>query len=286
MLATDAAALLAQVPAPVTFVVPTEDSLTPEAYLARVCAERPGFELLRVPGDRDLPFASPAEVIRAIDPDDAEGIALAEKAGPATDVRRNPIFGATGGVENALLRAGVLNLIAAAIIVALNPVPTQLLTTGFALWVLFASASAILGAVTMKGKTAGTRFTFTTTALPTLLMGLAGLALAAALFLEPDAARRFFGIAVAVYATARGATDLWVALRVGSQTSTPRWLLFAGSALGFITAAAIVFGPNHGRGVVRLTLALYLGLTGVSLLAYVWSERHAAKRRVRELLGR
>ena len=55
--------------------------------------------------------------------------------------------------------------------------------------------------------------------------------------------------------------------------------------LGFVTALAIVFGPNHGRGVVRLTLALYLGLTGVSLVAYVLSLRRDARRRMRELLG-
>ena len=92
-------------------------------------------------------------------------------------------------------------------------------------------------------------------------------------------------IAVAVYAMARGAADLWVAMRVGSQTAKPRWLLYAGGVLGIVTALAIVFGPNHGRGIVRLTLALYLGLTGVSLLAYVWSVRRDAKRRMRELLG-
>ena len=167
----------------------------------------------------------------------------------------------------------------------LNPLPVQQLTVGFALWVAVASVSAIYGAVTMKGRTAGTRFTFTTTALPTLLMGIAGVALAVFLFSNPEAGRRFFGVVVAVYATARGAADLWVALHVGSETTKPRWLLYAGGVLGIVTALAIVFGPNHGRGVVRLTLALYLTLTGVSLVAYVWSIRSGARRRMRELLG-
>ena len=137
----------------------------------------------------------------------------------------------------------------------------------------------------MKRRTAGTRFTFTTTALPTLLAGLAGLAVASFLFADPEAGRRFFGVIVAVYAMARGAADLWVATRVGTQTAKPRWLLYAGGLLGIVTALAIFFGPNHGRGVVRLSLALYLGLTGVSLVAYVVSTRRAAKRRMRELPG-
>jgi hypothetical protein len=45
-----------------------------------------------------------------------------------------------------------------------------------------------------------------------------------------------------------------------------------------------VFGPNHGRGILRLSLALYLGLTGASLLIYVVSIKRAAARRTRELL--
>jgi hypothetical protein len=52
-----------------------------------------------------------------------------------------------------------------------------------------------------------------------------------------------------------------------------------------LTAAAIVFGPNHGRGILRLSLAAYLGMTGFAAIAYVVSVRRASKRRVRELLG-
>jgi len=122
-----------------------------------------------------------------------------------------------------------------------------------------------------------------TTALPTLLMGLAGLAVTAFLFADPEDGKRFFATAVAVYATARGAADIYVARRV-EQVAKPRWLLYAGGAIGIVTALAIVFGPNHGRGIVRLSLALYLGLTGASLVAYVWSVRRSARRRVRTLL--
>ena len=89
----------------------------------------------------------------------------------------------------------------------------------------------------MKRKTAGTRFTFTTTALPTLLAGLAGLAIAAFLFADPEAGREFFGVVVAVYAMARGSADLWVATRMGRQTAKPRWLLYAGGLLGIVDSA-------------------------------------------------
>ncbi len=286
VLASDTDELLSQVPAPTRFIVPTEDTLTPAAFLSDVCAERDGFELVRVRGGRGLAYSDPGEAVRAIDPDDTDGIILAGRATPIPRrAAHSPVYQATAGLRDALLRAGLLNLIAAAIIVGLNPVPEQVLTFGFAAWVAIASLSAIVGAVTMKRKTAGTRFTFTTTALPTLLAGIAGLAVAAFMFADPGTGREFFGVIVAVYAMARGSADLWVATRVDARTAKPRWLLYAGGLLGIVTALAIFFGPNHGRGVVRLSLALYLGLTGVSLVAYVVSVRRAAKRRMRELVG-
>ncbi len=286
VLVTDAVQLMATVPAPVLFVVPSEDSLTPAAFLDRVSAEREGFEITRVTGDRWLPFTRPVEAVRAISPSDAEGIALAERAKPvprrsSDDASRR----AAGSIEKTLLRTGLLNLAAAAVIVALNPVPAEQLTLGLAVWIAVASVSAIVGALGMRRKTAGTRFTFTTTALPTLLIGLAGVAIAAFLFSDREAGRRFFGVIVAVYATARGAADLWVATHVGTQTSKPRWLLYAGGLIGITTALAIVFGPNHGRGAVRLLLALYLGMTGASLIFYVVSVRRAARNRIRGLLS-
>jgi len=289
MLAVDAEDLLAQVPAPVRFVAPSGDALTPTAYLSRVSDARDGFELVTVEGERGVTYTSPAEGVRAIDPGDTEGIGLAEKLKPAVQGEADsPLHRATGGVESALLRAGLLNLFAAVLVLAIGlinaPNREQVLTVGFALWVTVASLSAIVGAFTMKRKTAGTRFTFTTTALPTLLMGIAGLALASFLFADPANARRFFGVMVAVYAMVRGAADIFTARRV-EQAAKPRWLLYAGGAIGILTALAIFFGPNHGRGIVRLSLALYLGLTGASLVAYVVSARRAAKQRVRSLLG-
>ncbi len=284
MLGTDAAELLRQVPAPARFVNPASDSLTPSAYLERVCTEREGFECVQVEGERGLPYTAPAEAVRAIDPADAEGIGLAEHARPAPAAAAvSPVFRATGGVENALLRAGLLNLAAAVAIALVRPDPMRL-TLGFALWIAAASLSAIVGAIGMKRQTAGTRFTFTTTALPTLLAGVAGLAVASFLFADPQDGQRFFGVMVAVYAMVRGAADIFTALRVG-RTAKPRWLLYAGGALGIGTALAIFVGPNHGRGIVRLSLAAYLALTGVSLLAYVTASRRAAQRRIRELLG-
>jgi len=290
MLATDAAELLAQVPAPVRFVAPADDAVVPTEYLARVCKSREGFEQFIVAGDRGLPYTHPAEAIRAIDPDDAEGIALAEKAKPLPQAEEQGfVFRATGGLESALLRAGLLNLAAAAVVLLLgllNPDNRdQLLTFAFSAWVVVASLSAIVGAFGMRGKTAGTRYTFTTTALPTLLLGVGGLALAAFLLAAPDNANRFFGVMVAMYALVRGAADIYMARNV-KETAKPRWLLYAGGAIGLFTALAVFFGPRHGRGVVLVALALYLTLTGISLLGYVYTNRRAAKRRVQELLGR
>ncbi len=285
VLGTDAAHLLASVPAPVRIIVPAEDALTPQRFLGEVAASREGLELQVVPGGRGLPYANPASAVRAIDPDDAEGIALAENAEPAPGLERsNPLVRATAGVENALLRAGLLNLAAAALVIGLHPVPSQLLTYGFMAWVLFASASAIVGALGMRGQTKGTRFTFVTTALPTLLTGVAGLIFASIVIADPELARRFFGVAVAVFAALRGVADLYLT-RTVERTGRPTWLLYLAGGLGILTALAVLLGPNHGRGLVRLSLALYLGATGATLVAYVVGARRAAKRRVALLLG-
>ena len=176
MLGTDAAELLAQVPAPVRFVVPSDDSLTPTAYLARVCAEREDSSWSRSRASEGCRTRTPPRPCAPSTPTDAEGIALAEQreAGRRRASGENPLFRATGGVESALLRAGVLNLVAAAWCIAWGCSTSrteQVLTLGFALWIAVASLSAIVGAIGMKRKTAGTRFTFTTTALPTLLGG-------------------------------------------------------------------------------------------------------------------
>jgi len=284
MLAPDTDELLAQVPAPVRFIVPSEDAMSPTEYLVRVCDRRDGFELITVPGEPGLPYAQPAEAVRAITPDDAQGIELAAHAAPAPQAASpDLVLRATGGVEGALLRTGTLNLVAAALIAGLHPVPEQLLTSGFAVWVTVASLSAVIGAFGMKSRTAGTRFSFVTTALPTLLMGVAGLVLASFLLADPEAGVRFFGGAVAVYAMARGSADLYLA-RSLEQTAKPRWLLYAGGAFGIITALAIVFGPSHGRGILRLSLAAYLVVTGVSLISFVVYTRRAAMRRAHELL--
>jgi len=285
MLAPGSDELLAQVPAPVRFIVPSHDALTPSEFLKRVCTEREGFEFVEVVGERGLPYASPVEAVRGITPTDTEGIALAERAKPAPErTAADPFLKALGGVENTLLRTGLLNLVAAAFILALHPIPGDLLTVGFTLWVLVASLSAIVGAFTMKRKTTSARFSFVTTALPTLLMGLAGLAVAGLMFSDPDTAKRFFGAVIAAYAMARGAADIYMASSI-RDAAKPRWLLYAGGLTGVITALAIVFGPNHGRGILRLSLAFYLGMTGASLLAYVISARRARRRLLRELLS-
>jgi len=286
VLATDSVELLAQVPAPVRFVLAAGDTLTPRAFLSAASERRDGFEVLVVEGGRGLPAERPLEAVRAIDPADDEGIVLAQRLVPRPIVaRRDPLGDAIGGVQSAVLRAGLLNLMAALLIVTLHPLNERVLTWGFAAWVAVASASAVVGALTMKRRTSGTRFTFTTTALPTLLAGLAGLVLAAVLFVDPAVGRGFFGVSVAVYAMVRGAADLFLAMRV-QQSARPRWLLFASAAIGLATALSILFGPSHGRGILRMSLALYLGLTGASLIAYVFSMRRAARRRIVELLGR
>ncbi|TLM98404.1 MAG: alpha/beta fold hydrolase, partial [Actinobacteria bacterium] len=82
MLATDSAALLAHVEAPVLFVSPSDDDLTAAGYLARVAAEHDGWEAVTVPGARGLQYRDPVAAVRAIAPDDSAALARAEKAAP------------------------------------------------------------------------------------------------------------------------------------------------------------------------------------------------------------
>jgi len=272
------------VPEPVRIIVPAGDTIVPVEFLSAVAHDRDGFEVVRVPGEAGLPYSHPAEAVRAIQPDDVAGISLAEHATPAKASPDNPVTRIAGDLEGALLRMGVLNLGAAALLVAFNPVSPQLLSFGFAAWIALASLSAIVGAIGMRRHTRGTRFTFATTALPTLLLGLVGLATAVFVVADPSAAGRVIGVLIALYATARGSADLYVALRVGEATK-PRWLLYASGTFGVVAGLAIVFGRNHGIGLIRLSLTLYLALTGVSLVAYVVAIRREAKLRISALMN-
>ncbi len=109
--------------------------------------------------------------------------------------------------------------------------------------------------------------------------------MASFLFADPgDGAKRFFGVAIAVYAHAFAVPPTSGSHGAWRRTARPRWLLYAGRDR-HRDGAAILFGPNHGRGMVRLLLALYLGLTGATTVAYVVALRRDAKRRVRDLLA-
>ena len=69
--------------------------------------QRDGFEVVEVPGGRSIPADRPAEIVRAVAPDDAIGISLAEKLEPAPAARTDsPVYRATAGVESAFLRSG------------------------------------------------------------------------------------------------------------------------------------------------------------------------------------
>ena len=103
--------LLAQVPAPVRFVAPSDDPLTPAAYLARVCAERDGFELVSGPGRARPALRAPCRG----GPRHRSRRRRGHRARRACDARPRrpadePHLPSDRGLENALLRAGLLNL--------------------------------------------------------------------------------------------------------------------------------------------------------------------------------
>jgi pimeloyl-ACP methyl ester carboxylesterase/uncharacterized membrane protein HdeD (DUF308 family) len=276
IIGTDADALLSDVPAPVHFVVPGGDVLTPVGYLKRVAEAREGFDVATPEGSRELPLAEPAAAVREIEPKNSDAAALAQRIGPARVRKKTAFVDVVGGVENTMLRNGVLALALLVTIQLVHPLPDRLLALMFAGWVAFSAISTIIGAVGLKhsGKNAWIAY---------VLIGLVGIAFAIFVGIQQDKAMRLLSLVIAFYALYHGGSDIFVAWKIG-RTAKPRWLLFLSGAVGIAAALAIFFAPGGGRNIVRIVLEVYLLATGVSLLAYALSVKAAARRRVRVLM--
>jgi pimeloyl-ACP methyl ester carboxylesterase/uncharacterized membrane protein HdeD (DUF308 family) len=278
ILGTDADALLAKVPAPVLFVAPTKDGLTPTDYLKRVVASREGFAIQTPVGARELPLTSPAVAVRAIQPDDSDAATLAEHAGPARGRKSTAFVDVVGGVENTMLRNGIFSIVLALAIQVVHPLPDRALTLMFATWVAFSAVSTVLGAVGLRRSGKGAW-------IPYFLIGVVGVGFAVFVGIQQDKAMRLLSLVIAVYALYHGFADLYVAWKI-RDTAKPKWLLYLSGIVGLAAALAIFFAPGGGRNIVRITLEIYLLATGGALLAYAISVKMAARRRVKALLGR
>lgn len=278
VLAIDAERLMNRVEAPVRIVAPKSDTILSLEYLESVCARREQCELLTPEGGPGLPASDPAAAVRAIDPADTEAAVLAEHTPPVRIKSRGTIADLLGGVENALLRNGLLNIAAAVALMAFNPLPQGLLVAVFAIWVASSAVSTIIGAIGLRRSGVGAW-------LPWLLIGVVGVAFAVYVSLRQDLAVAVISLVIAIYAAYHGFADLYIAWRV-RETAKPRWLLYLGGTVGIATALAIFFAPGGGRNLVRISLEVYLIATGGSLVAYSLAVKRAARRRVRELLER
>jgi pimeloyl-ACP methyl ester carboxylesterase/uncharacterized membrane protein HdeD (DUF308 family) len=276
ILGTDAGELLAKVPAPVEFVIPMNDALTPVDYLKSVASGRAGFSVVTPQGERDLPLAKPAQAVRAIQPGDLGAIALAEHAGPTQVRRRSGFLDIVGGVENTMLRNGVFSLALLVAIQLLHPLPERSLTLMFAVWVAFSAVSTIAGAVGLKraGKNAWIAY---------VLIGLVGVGFAVFVGIQQEAAMKVLSLVIALYALYHGVADLYVGWKI-RDTAKPRWLLYLSGLVGVATTLAIFFAPGGGHTIVRIALEIYLLFSGVSLVAYALSVKASARRRVRDLM--
>jgi len=283
--ATDATALLSHVPAPVRFVVPTEDTASARAYLAGFCGDHDGFTLAEPDGDRAHIANTPAAAVRALDPENAAAIAAAESMPPARRASRRGWLDAVSGVENTMLRNGAFSLLAALVLALLHPIPNRILIGGAAIWVAVSAISTIAGAMGMRRGTDDSSIPWVLSGLPWVLVGAVGVAFAFFVKMEPATSMRILALGVAAYAAYRGGADLFIAWKI-KELTRPRWLLVVSGVAGVVTALSILFGPNHGRIVTRIVLQVYLLVTGGSLVAYAMVVKLRTRARVKELMGR
>jgi pimeloyl-ACP methyl ester carboxylesterase/uncharacterized membrane protein HdeD (DUF308 family) len=266
---------LAAITSPVRVFYGTRDVVVVPAFLEALAAAHRDLEVRAFEGfGHNLPTQDPGLATRLIEPDATDGVVEAvERSARGSKVRDE-----AAGVRDLLSSAnsviavrGAIMLAAGLLLTFWSKVPDRWLVVGFAGYVLFESATTIIGAVGLRG--AHKKW------LSFGLTGAVGVLVGLYLLLQPQLSLDLLLLVVAGWAALRGVVDLYVAWRV-TATASPRWFLVAEGLVALAASALIFFLPQHGLELVLLVVKVYLIASGTLLLFYattsqllVWQNR-------------
>jgi pimeloyl-ACP methyl ester carboxylesterase/uncharacterized membrane protein HdeD (DUF308 family) len=271
----DVPADLAAIGCPVRIFYGTGDVIVVPAFLEALARADSDVEVAAFDGfGHNLPTEDALLAVRLIEP----GVTLAEEAAVARAARGSKVRDEAAGVRDLLSSANSVIAIRGAIMLAAGllltfwaNVPERWLVVGFAGYVLFESATTIIGAVGLRG--AHKKW------LSFGLTGAVGVVIGLYLLLQPQFSIALLLLVVASWAALRGVVDLYVAWRV-TATASPRWFLVAEGLVALAAAALIFFLPQHGLDLVLFVVKAYLIASGALLLFYattsallVWQNR-------------
>ena len=153
-------------------------------------------------------------------------------------------------------------------------IPQGLVIDGLAVWLLVESVQTIAGAFGLRRS--GKMW------VPWVLIGAVSGLFGVFLFLQSTFALVLTQLALAAWLFVRGASDLYVA-RKADEVPGRRWALVAEGALSLIVVVMLFTVPQAAGRLLRYVLGGYLVFGGVTSLAFAWSIRQAARRRVLDL---
>ncbi|MBI5231326.1 MAG: alpha/beta fold hydrolase [Coriobacteriales bacterium] len=283
ILAVDGPDLLARQKRPVRLVVPTGDQRSNPEMLHAASQGNDALTFVRPQGTSDDvlahdPLAAAAEIV----PGDSAVAAAAHAVRRQVKRResrrgKTPIVDAARSVDNQLVIRGLLEIAAGlALLLMRNQLANrELLTLAFAAWVTWEGVFTIVGSFGLRREKKGWIVYF--------LLGALALAVGAFLLTNRDLTTEIVGWVIALRALYVGAANIAVARRVGEEAPKPKWLLYLQGILGVTIGLAIVFVPQLGGPLLRVTLAVYFLASGVLLVGQAAVAKRRTAREIRRL---
>lgn len=286
ILGLDGPELLGTIRTPVRFVTSTSDAKPLLDYLAEQARAHAqlGWHATTVQADKAFAIPEPERALDIIVPLASERAReIARHAKPVPRPKRDSLLDIATRADTGELVRGLVALIGGLALWFLPLIiPNEVARFGlvrlvFSGWALVDGASTIMGAVGLaRARKAWVSF---------FLIGTLSVLVALLVFAGPKIATWIIGAYLAVRALWFGLANL-VAAKTAPDVKISRRMLWTQAVIGLGVALLIPLVPELGGRLFRLTLAGYLIGSGFTAVAFAWTARRQAAKRVAELLGR
>jgi len=275
ILATDATDLLAKVPVPVRFVLPTDDQWTPGTWLTELVSHEPRrFAVDRPSGGPGLPYRDPAALLGVLGVTELAGVKPARFA--ASSARSKEVLGRIlGRLNRQLVLRGLLQLLGGLFLLLPIPIPPRLLAFGFAVWLLVEAVQTLGGSVVLRRRGRAWIGWF--------VIGAVSLVFAIVIAGEAAWDLQLFYWAVVAWAGARGTAAMVVAWRLGAESGRRNALLVEGVLFVLVTVGLVVW-PVTGARLLRWGLGAALASSGLVSLGYAYRTHRRTVAAIRSAL--
>lgn len=260
--------------APARFVVAGPSSQVPD-WLAAAAKASP--ELVRIDSTPGIehPERSPELVTAAVRGEPLPAMSVNPDS-LAIRPRKDPITARLGRLNTRLALRGVLQtILGLPLLLWPGQLPVELVAGVLGVWLIIEGAQTLWGAIGLKRRGQGW-----------LMWGAIGalaIVFALAVIAGGFYAYRIVFWTVVIGAGVRGLALLAVAMKA-SNTPGRRWVVVVDGLLSLAIAIALLTVPGLGARLLRYAVGGYLTASGITGLAFAYSNHRAARTRIREYL--